>query len=311
MGFFKQLFQKKKTLNYHKALEKGSFNLDTIKEAFLKHHTFNQDVMDAIETTLLTSDVGMMMTEVLIKDVLMTHKKNPITSYELLMDALALSMTSHIQVKSLNLSSPTVLLMVGVNGVGKTTTIGKLAHMYKDLNPLIIAADTFRAAAVDQLQIWADRVGVTCFKSSSKDPSSVIYDGMSYAKKHHHALVFIDTAGRLQAKDALMAELSKMYRVLSKFSDFFHMETLLVIDATTGQNGLSQAKAFKEVAEVSGVILTKLDGSAKGGTLIQITDTLQVPVMYVGLGETLEDLKPFDLEAYILSMLDKEDIAWN
>ena len=310
MGFFKNLFQKKQS-TYKPNIGGGSLSLLTVSDAFSLHNSLHKDVLEALETSLLSADVGILTCEYIMKQVMDTHKKVAIQSFEALLDVMAECMNDMIPVKTLDFNTPVVLLMVGVNGVGKTTTIGKLANLYKSHNPLIIAADTFRAAAIDQLDAWAQKNEVTCFKSTSKDPSSVIYDGMQYGLKHKHNLIIIDTAGRLQAKDALMAELSKMYRVLFKFDPQYHLETLLVLDATTGQNGLSQAIGFKEAALVSGVVVTKLDGSAKGGIVLNVSHQLNMPMVFMGMGESLEDLKPFDKEAYILSMMNQERLIWN
>jgi fused signal recognition particle receptor len=310
MGFFKNLFQKKQS-TYKPNIGGGSLSLLTVSDAFSLHNSLHKDVLEALETSLLSADVGILTCEYIMKQVMDTHKKVAIQSFEALLDVMAECMNDMIPVKTLDFNTPVVLLMVGVNGVGKTTTIGKLANLYKSHNPLIIAADTFRAAAIDQLDAWAQKNQVTCFKSTSKDPSSVIYDGMQYGLKHKHNLIIIDTAGRLQAKDALMAELSKMYRVLFKFDPQYHLETLLVLDATTGQNGLSQAIGFKEAALVSGVVVTKLDGSAKGGIVLNVSHQLNMPMVFMGMGESLEDLKPFDKEAYILSMMNQERLIWN
>lgn len=310
MGFFKNLFQKKQS-TYKPNIGGGSLSLLSVSDAFSLHNSLHKDVLEALETSLLSADVGILTCEYIMKHVMDTHKKVAIQSFEALLDVMAECMNDMIPVKTLDFNTPVVLLMVGVNGVGKTTTIGKLANLYKSYNPLIIAADTFRAAAIDQLDAWAQKNEVTCFKSTSKDPSSVIYDGMQFGLKHKHNLIIIDTAGRLQAKDALMAELSKMYRVLSKFDQQYHLETLLVLDATTGQNGLSQAIGFKEAALVSGVVVTKLDGSAKGGIVLNVSHQLNMPMVFMGMGESLEDLKPFDKEAYILSMMNQERLIWN
>lgn len=310
MGFFKNLFQKKQS-TYKPNIGGGSLSLLSVSDAFSLHKNLHKDVLEALETSLLSADVGILTCEYIMKHVMDTHKKVAVQSFEALLDVMAECMNDMIPVKTLEFHTPVVLLMVGVNGVGKTTTIGKLANLYKSQNPLIIAADTFRAAAIDQVDAWAQKNEVTCFKSTSKDPSSVIYDGMQFGLKHKHNLIIIDTAGRLQAKDALMAELSKMYRVLSKFDPQYHLETLLVLDATTGQNGLSQAIGFKEAALVSGVVITKLDGSAKGGIVLNVSHQLKMPMVFMGMGEALEDLKPFDKEAYIVSMMNQERLIWN
>lgn len=310
MGFFKNLFQKKTNLQYKKALEKGSLHLGDVKALMESHKTLNQEVLEAVEISLLSSDCGMQTTDAIIDYVLKTHKQEPIITFEQLLDVIASWMDSHVLEGILDLSKPKILMIVGVNGVGKTTTIGKLAHRYQLQKPLIIAGDTFRAAAVDQLEVWANKNHVAFFKSEQKDPSAVIYEGIQQGIHDNHQLIIIDTAGRLQAKENLMQELAKMYRVIQKFESHYSIETLLVLDATTGQNGLSQAKAFKEIANISGIIMTKLDGTAKGGIMLSIAKETSLPVYMVGLGEGLEDLKPFDKTSYIISLLNQESL-WN
>ena len=199
---------------------------------------------------------------------------------------------------------PTAILFVGVNGVGKTTTIGKMAYKLKNEGKkvMLVAGDTFRAGAVEQLIEWGERVGVDVVSSTSKDPSSVMYDGLEKAKTDNYDVVLIDTAGRLQNKENLMRELEKVNRVIQNLIPDAPHETLLVIDATTGQNGISQAKSFKEITNITGVVLTKLDGTAKGGIVLAIKETVGLPVKYVGLGEGMDDLEKFDIEKYIYGL---------
>ena len=201
-------------------------------------------------------------------------------------------------------TGPTVILFVGVNGVGKTTTIGKLANKLKGENKkvLLVAGDTFRAGAIEQIEEWSNKIGVDLVSKENADPASVVFDGLEKAKKEHYDVVLIDTAGRLQNKDNLMKELEKINRVIAnQIVDAPH-ETLLVIDATTGQNGISQAKKFKEITNITGIVLTKLDGTAKGGIVLAIKDSVGIPVKFVGLGETKDDLKVFDIEKYIYGL---------
>ena len=200
---------------------------------------------------------------------------------------------------------PTVVLFVGVNGVGKTTTIGKLAHKFKNQGKkvLLVGADTFRAGAVLQLEDWAKKVDVDFYgKDQGADPASVVFDGVTKAKNENYDLVFIDTAGRLQNKVNLMHELEKINKVIGNIIPDAPHETLLVIDATTGQNGISQAKAFKEITNISGIVLTKLDGTAKGGIVLAIKEEVNIPVKYIGLGETADDLSVFDIEKYVYGL---------
>ena len=206
---------------------------------------------------------------------------------------------------------PTVLLVVGVNGVGKTTTIAKLAKRYIDQNKkvLLIAADTFRAGATEQLSIWAERLGCGIVTGKeNQDPASVAYDGVKKAKEENYDLVICDTAGRLQNKLNLMNELAKIKRVIGKEITSAPHETFLIIDATTGQNGVIQAKAFKECTSLTGVIITKMDGTSKGGIILAIRDELGIPVRFIGLGEKMDDLQEFDLDQYLYGLcLGEED----
>ena len=199
---------------------------------------------------------------------------------------------------------PTVILFVGVNGVGKTTTIGKIAAKYKNMGKkvLMVAGDTFRAGAIEQLIEWGEKTDTRVITNSSKDPASVIYDGLEVAKREDYDLVLVDTAGRLQNKSNLMAELEKVNRVIKKIIPEAPHETLLVIDATTGQNGISQAKAFKEITDITGIVLTKLDGTAKGGIVLAIKEEVNIPVKFIGLGEGVDQIETFDVEKYIYGL---------
>ena len=204
-----------------------------------------------------------------------------------------------------NENGPTVLLFVGVNGVGKTTTIAKLASKFKKEGKkvLLVAADTFRAGAVEQLVMWGEKIGCTVVKDeNTTDPASVVYQGLEKAVKEKYDMVLIDTAGRLQNKVNLMKELEKINNVAGKIIPGSPQETFLVVDATTGQNGISQAKAFKEITDLTGIILTKLDGTAKGGIVLAIKEEVGIPVRYIGLGEKEEDLQTFDIEKYIYGL---------
>ena len=203
-----------------------------------------------------------------------------------------------------NVNGPTVVLFVGVNGVGKTTTIGKIAYQLneKGKKVLLVAGDTFRAGAVEQIIEWGNRVGCEVVSKVDADPSSVIYDGVTKAKEEGYDYVLIDTAGRLQNKVNLMNELEKMNKVIGRIIPDAPHETLLVIDATTGQNGISQAKSFKEITNITGIVLTKLDGTAKGGIVLAIKESVDIPVKFIGLGEKKEDLRVFDIEKYIYGL---------
>ena len=211
------------------------------------------------------------------------------------------SLTDKINIQS---DGPTVILMVGVNGVGKTTTIGKLANKYKKEGKkvLLVAADTFRAGAVPQLELWAKRTDSLFVGKENADPASVIYDGLELGVKEKADIILIDTAGRLQNKVNLMKELEKINKVIGKIIPGAPHETLLIIDATTGQNGISQAQSFKEITNITGIVLTKLDGTAKGGIVLAIKEEVELPVKFIGLGEGIDDLKPFDIEDYIYGL---------
>ena len=213
------------------------------------------------------------------------------------------SITNEIQFAE---EGPTVLLVEGVNGVGKTTSIAKLAHRYmkKGKKVMLVAADTFRAGAVEQLKIWAERLKCPIVTGlENGDPASVCYDGAKYAKTNNIDLMIVDTAGRLHNKANLMAELGKIKRVLEREIPGAPHETFLIIDATTGQNGVSQASAFKEVSNISGIVITKMDGTSKGGIILSIRDELGVPVRFIGLGEGMDDLEEFDLDEYLHALL--------
>ena len=230
-----------------------------------------------------------MLTEIIVDELFIIYVDNEILTNKI----------------NYNLNGPTVLLFVGVNGVGKTTTIAKLASKFKDdgKKVLLVAADTFRAGAVEQLHVWGDKIGCSVVSDdTTKDPASVVYKGLTKAKEENYDIVLIDTAGRLQNKVNLMKELEKINNVGEKIIPNSPHETFLVIDATTGQNGISQAKAFKEITNLTGIILTKLDGTAKGGIVLAIKDEVGVPVRYIELGEAKEDLEVFDIEKYIYGL---------
>lgn len=306
MGFFKNIFKKKESIVYTKAFQRNHVSLTSVIDLFRKHQQLNQDLIEALEDTLIMADVGLDTTEFIIKILLDANKKDKIQNEEMFLDILFEILSKVLVVKEMVFDEPTVIFVVGVNGAGKTTTIGKLAHQFQSQKVKIIAADTFRAAAIDQLKTWAERTQSSFFTNPSQDPSSVIYDGLLEAKKDQSKIILIDTAGRLQAKEHLMAQLSKMRRVIDKAYPGVRVETLLVIDGTTGQNGLSQAKLFHEATHVTGVVVTKLDGTTKGGILLAIAHTLSLPVTYIGLGEKVEDLVPFDQMQYLKQLISIE-----
>ena len=279
-----------------------------------QNREWDEHSLDEMEESLLTADVGVKATQKLMDTL---RRLSPSGSEDLAQD-----MSSQLQkamVKLLQDSAaapklealsvrPWVVLLLGVNGVGKTTTIGKLAAQYKagGKKVLLVAGDTFRAAAVEQLEAWGRRAGVELIKHrAGSDPSAVVYDGMQAAKSRGIDVLLIDTAGRLHTKVHLVEELKKIRRVISREQPGAPHETLLVLDATTGQNGLQQAKVFKEATDIDGIVLTKLDGTAKGGVIISIQEELGVPVCYIGIGEDVDDLQPFEAERFVEALFER------
>jgi fused signal recognition particle receptor len=262
-----------------------------------------------LETVLLAADIGSATARKIIEDLRQRGLRQGIKGGDELKRLLKLELKSVLDAVATEdatpASSPEVVMMVGVNGTGKTTTIGKLAHLYRaeGSSVLLAAADTFRASAIDQLRIWSDRSGSQFVAHApGADPSAVIYDALDAAIARHVDVVIVDTAGRLHTKSNLMDELAKMRRVIEKRLPGSSPEILFVLDATTGQNGLSQAKVFHETVGLTGIVLTKLDSTAKGGIVFAIEDTLHVPVRFVGVGEKLGDLLPFDPDAFVSAL---------
>lgn len=271
-----------------------------IGDALAGKATIDDDFMDELEEILITSDIGM-ETTMKIVDMLRTEvKTNNLTKPSVIKIRLAKIISSVINKKEeqkLCQDTPLVILMIGINGGGKTTSIGKLAHKLRQEGKTVMlaAADTFRAAAAEQLCIWGDRVGVNVVKhKEGADPSAVIYDAIQSAKTKHIDVLICDTAGRLQNKKNLMDELNKMNKVIGREYPEAARENLLVLDATTGKNAVSQVQEFGDVADITGIILTKLDGTAKGGIVVTIADEFDMPVKFIGVGEGIEDLKEFD-----------------
>ncbi len=287
-----------------------------IAETMTGRAKLDEDTLESLEEILISSDIGFDTALDIIeqtRDSLMAEKdRSEEKIFEILERRLRKILQKYedeVEIKEeIEKYKPYVILVVGVNGVGKTTTIGKLAHNFKEsgLKVVIGSADTFRAAANEQLDVWADRAGVKIVTSKhGEDPSSVAFDTLQQAIREKADVVLIDTAGRLHTKNNLMEELSKIKRVLKKVLDYAPNETLLVIDGSTGQNGLVQAKEFAKYTELSGLIITKLDGTAKGGIVFQICSELKIPIRYIGVGEGINDLQTFDPSAFAKAFFDR------
>jgi fused signal recognition particle receptor len=273
---------------------------------FSMYSKIDDELFDELEDILIGSDIGVDSTMEIVEFLKKTAKSEKLKAPEEIKAKLKAHIKEIIHVDDdfdeNEMDTPTIVLIIGVNGVGKTTTIGKLAHRYKNLGKkvLVAAGDTFRAAAVEQLQIWCDRSGVDLVANKEgSDPAAVIYDAIQSAKAKKTDILICDTAGRLHNKKNLMNELNKIFRVVEKEYEKDKIQVYLVIDATTGQNGIIQAKTFKEAADIDGIILTKLDGTAKGGIVIPVQKELKVPVKYVGLGEKIDDLQLFDSDKFV------------
>jgi fused signal recognition particle receptor len=281
--------------------------IDTVLDSF---DEIGDDLYDELVEMLVTSDVGVYTAQAVI-DELKTRVReqkisDPAKVKELLKDIVAEMISGDEQIDFL--TTPAVILMIGVNGAGKTTTIGKMAAYFKSQGKKVIvgAADTFRAAAIDQLQVWTDRAGVDLIKlNEGADPGAVVYDTISAGIARNADIIIIDTAGRLHNKKNLMDELSKLYRIIDRELPYSDREIFLVLDATTGQNAVNQAKEFKEACDVSGIILTKLDGTAKGGVVLTIKNELKLPVKFIGVGEGIDDLQPFSAQAFAQGLFEE------
>ena len=304
MGFFAKL---------KAGLDKTRKNIlggvDGVLGAFTK---IDEDLFEELEEALIMADLGVQTTmdivENLRKRVKMEHATDPAVIKDMLIDEITAILEEGAEEEE-NLPSPSVLLVIGVNGVGKTTTIGTLAHNFKEdgKSVLLAAADTFRAAAIDQLEIWGERSDIQVVKhEENSDPAAVVFDAVHEARKQNADLLICDTAGRLHNKKNLMEELKKIARVIEREYPAAHKEVYLVLDATTGQNALQQAKLFKEVADITGIVLTKLDGTAKGGIVVAIKSELQIPVRYIGVGEGINDLQKFNAAEFAGALFGKE-----
>ena len=284
---------------------------ERIGDAIMMHPKVDEEFLEELEEILITSDIGMDTTMHSVERLREEIKINNMTKPEVVKMRLAKIIASLMDKKEsqkLTEQTPLVILMIGINGGGKTTSIGKLANKLKKENKkvMLAAADTFRAAAAEQLTIWADRVGINVVKhQEGADPASVIYDAIQSAKSKNMDVLICDTAGRLQNKKNLMDELNKMNKVISREWPEAARENLLVLDATTGKNAVSQVKEFGQVADITGIILTKLDGTAKGGIVITIADEYDMPVKFIGVGEGIDDLKEFDPKEFAEGIFDE------
>ncbi len=319
MGFFDKFFKKEKKETLDQGMQKTKQGLfDKIARAVAGRSTVDDDVLDNLEEVLVTSDVGVETTLRIIERIQARVARDKYVGTSELNEILRQEITGLLMQNEREeldgftvregVKRPYVILVVGVNGVGKTTTIGKLAYQFKKAGNKVVlgAADTFRAAAIDQLQIWGDRVGVPVVKQQmGSDPAAVAYDAVSHAVKEGADVVIIDTAGRLHNKVGLMNELGKVRKSITKVCPDAQPEVLLVLDGSTGQNAYEQAKQFAAVTDVTALAITKLDGTAKGGVVIGISDQMKTPVRYIGLGEGLEDLQIFNNRAFVDSLFGK------
>lgn len=318
MGIFKKIkeFGRKENKEVKEVYDKG---LKKTRDEFvsklsllgIKYTKVNDAYFEELEDLLISADIGVNTVFKFMDKLKARVKKENITDVsslnEVIIDELFIiyvnneSLTTKINEAS---DGPTVILMVGVNGVGKTTTIAKLAYKYQNMGKkvMMIAGDTFRAGAVEQLNIWAEKTNSLFYGKDNTDPAGVIYDGLELALKENADIVLIDTAGRLQNKVNLMKELEKINKVIEKIIPGAPHETLLVIDASTGQNGILQATSFKEITNITGIVLTKLDGTSKGGIVLAIKEEVDIPVKFIGLGEAMTDLQTFDIEEYIYGL---------
>ena len=320
MGFFSQIKEKfvgksaKQNEKYVAGLDRSNSTFsDRINELAARFREINDEYFEELENILIMSDVGVSMVMKIVEEIKNEVRLQNITDpkeiNEIIVDKMfVIYANDSVMTTKINYAEEglTVILMVGVNGAGKTTTIGKLANRIvndEGKKVMVAAGDTFRAGAIDQLAVWAQRVGVDIVKGKEGgDPSAVVFDALKQAKEKNVDVLICDTAGRLQNKVNLMNELEKMNRIIKREVPDAPHETLLVIDATTGQNGVSQAIEFSKITDITGIVLTKMDGTAKGGIVLSIKDQLNIPVKFIGLGEQVDDLQEFDLEQYIYGL---------
>lgn len=320
MGFFSKVKEKfvgksaKQNEKYVAGLDRSNTTFsDRINELAARFREINDEYFEELENILIMSDVGVSMVMKIVdeikNEVRLQNITDPKEINEIIVDKMfVIYANDSVMTTKINYANNglTVILMVGVNGAGKTTTIGKLANRIvrdEGKKVMVAAGDTFRAGAIDQLAVWANRVGVEIVKGrEGGDPSAVVFDALKQAKEKNIDVLICDTAGRLQNKVNLMKELEKMNRIIKREVPEAPHETLLVIDATTGQNGVSQAVEFSKITDITGLVLTKMDGTAKGGIVLSIKDQLNIPVKFIGLGESVDDLQEFDLDQYIYGL---------
>ena len=304
MGLFSKIKE-----GLRKTKESMISGMQRVVNSFTK---IDEDLFEQLEETMIMSDMGVETSveicEKLRKRVKQRGVTDPGKIMELIQEIISEMMGEDV---ALDLSTtPSIILVIGVNGAGKTTTIGKLCHQYKQQGKkvLVAAADTFRAAAIDQLEVWTQRAGVDLVKhAEGSDPAAVVFDAVTAAKARKTDVLICDTAGRLHNKKNLMEELRKINRIISQQAEGCAVETLLVLDATTGQNAVNQARLFNEVADITGIVLTKLDGTAKGGIVISIKNELGIPVKLIGVGEQIDDLQPFDSRSFVTALFERTD----
>ena len=302
MSFFNKLKE---------SLAKTKGNIDEkINNVFANFRKVDEELLEELEEALILSDVGPTTATNIIDRLRLTIKRSKIEDADLVKEELRKEIANVLNSNNNELkleTVPSVILVVGVNGAGKTTSIGKIAANFKaeGKKVLVAAADTFRAAAIEQLEVWTNRAGVDILKRpEGMDPASVVFDAAKKAKEENYDILIVDTAGRLHTKKNLMDELNKIQRIIDKELSECSKEILIVLDGTTGQNALIQAKEFSEVTNITGIVLTKLDGTAKGGVVIGICDELKIPVKYIGVGEKIDDLQKFDSKEFVKALLD-------
>ena len=304
MGLFSKIKE-----GLRKTKESMISGMQRVVNSFTK---IDEDLFEQLEETMIMSDMGVETSVEICEKLRKRVKERGVTDpgkiMELIQEIISEMMGEDV---ALDLSTtPSIILVIGVNGAGKTTTIGKLCHQYKQQGKkvLVAAADTFRAAAIDQLEVWTRRAGVDLVKhAEGSDPAAVVFDAVTAAKARKTDVLICDTAGRLHNKKNLMEELRKINRIISQQAEGCAVETLLVLDATTGQNAVNQARLFNEVADITGIVLTKLDGTAKGGIVISIKNELGIPVKLIGVGEQIDDLQPFDSRSFVTALFERTD----